>query len=68
MKIRDLGEGFQLVTDSQTVSGICEDLGITDRKGGDSLFIRFGSHGDVEEVYSFEGIVPGLDKTVERIY
>lgn len=62
MKISDIPNDSQLITDSQDVKAVLIELGapINEEYGG--LFIT-----DEGKVYGFEGIVPYLDKTVNYL-
>jgi repressor of nif and glnA expression len=62
MKISDIPDGAQLITDSQDVRAILVELGtpVDEEYGG--LFVT-----DEGKVYGFSGIVPYLDKIVNYL-
>jgi len=56
---------YQFISDSQEVASVLENIGI-DPDEYDSVFAVIGD-GDYEEVWGMSGIVPHLNKRVERL-
>lgn len=64
MKIQDIPDGFELITDSQEVTAISNICGwfVEYQTEFDSLFVK-QTDGGFEKAYGFLGIVPVLSKT-----
>ena len=68
--VSDIGDEFDFVSDSQDVEAIKEYIGNSpelDRY--DSFFIALNPEGnDYSEVWGLQGIIPDLNKPVEKVY
>jgi hypothetical protein len=70
--VAEIGDEFDFVSDSQDVEAVKEYVGDDPQIPLDkynSFFIRLNDAGDdYEEVWGMVGIVPNMDKPVERVY
>lgn len=71
MKIEDLSDDYILLTDSQDIETLLDNIGLSYRFfqqehfGG--LFV-LATDGHISEVYAFEGNMPELEKNLYYLY
>lgn len=68
MKVSDVNnEDYELITNSQDVQAIRNDIGADESNDYETLFVKYGD-GEYVEIYGMEGSVPALSNTIHRIY
>lgn len=67
MRVSDLPDFFQFVSDTQDVEAVRENLSpLMRRQGYDSYWV-FAEDGEYVLVYGMDGIVPHMDKYVYKV-
>lgn len=69
--VRDMGEEYQFLSDSQNVNHAKEYCTVSEEelKEYDAVFVKIDASGtEYDEIWGMSGIIPGLDKTLYRIF